>query len=201
MSQRQLPEEWFVRDRRVNAVVAWVFTVAMALGAVGYLLDGLFVDMVLAAATAAVALVPPLVYRSWKRTVPWLMLFVATIPVGVGAFGPSFVDDVVSGVGIATLALLAVAALQLTTDLRMTPNVAVGFVVVATLAFTGFWAVGSAASAQFLGTPFLETNDELMFVFTAALLASLLAGGVFRWSFRRALRETLAEEGVEGVVA
>jgi hypothetical protein len=201
MSHQQLPKEWFVSDRRVNAVIAWLFTVVMALGAVGYLLDGLLVDAVLAGAAAAVSLVPPLVYRSWKRTVPWLLLFVATIPVGAGAFGPAFLATVVDGVGIATLALLAIAALQLTTDVRMTPNVAVGFVVVTTLAFTGFWALGSAASARYLGTAFLETNDELMIVFTAALLASLFAGGVFRWSFRRRLREALAAEGVEGVVA
>ncbi|MWG35754.1 hypothetical protein GQS65_14885 [Halomarina oriensis] len=185
----------------MNAVIAWFFTVLMVLGTVVYLLEGLLVDTVLAAATAAVALVPPLVYRSWKRTVPWFLLFVATIPVGAGAYGPTFLGDVVDGVGIATLALLAIVALQSTTALRMTPNVAVGFVVVTTLAFTGFWALGSAASARFLGTTFLETNDELMTVFTAALLASLVAGGVFRWYFRRKLRATLDAEGIEGVAA
>ncbi|MFD1514987.1 hypothetical protein [Halomarina rubra] len=201
MSQQQLPEEWFVRNRRVNAVVAWLFTVLLVVGAVGYLLDGLLVDTTLALAAAAVALVPPVVYRSWRRTVPWALLLVATVPIGVGAYGPSFLDDVASGIGIATLALLAISALQLTTDLRMTPTVAVGFVVVTTLAFTGFWALGSAASARYLGTPFVADNTALMVVFTAALLGSLVAGGVFRWYFRRRLRETYEETGVEGVSA
>jgi hypothetical protein len=201
MSQQQLPEEWLVRDRRVNAVVAWLFVVVLAVGAVASLLEGLLVDASLALATVLVALAPVVAYRSWTRTLPWPLLLVATLPVGAGAFGPSFLGNVVDGVGVATLAMLAVVAFELTTDVRMTPNVAVGFVVVATLAFTGFWALGSAASARLLGTPFLETNDELMVVFTAALLAGLLTGGVFRWYFRRRLRETLAEEGVEGVVA
>ncbi|MFC5972779.1 hypothetical protein ACFPYI_15690 [Halomarina salina] len=201
MSQQQLPEAWFVRDRRVNAVVAWFFTLMLVLGAVGYLLEGLLVDTALAVAAAAVSLVPPVVYRSWRRTVPWLLLFVAAIPVGAGAYGPSFLDDVANGVGIATLALLAVAALQLTTDLRMTPDVAVVFVVLTTLATAGFWALGSAASARYLGTSFLETNDQLMVVFTAALLGGVLAGGVFRWYFRRKLRAAREATGVEGVTA
>jgi hypothetical protein len=76
----------------------------------------------------------------------------------------------------------------------MTPNFAVGFVVVSTLGTAGLWALGSAASARYLGTPFVETNDELMLVFTAALLASLVAALAFRWYFRRQLRANVAPE-------
>jgi len=97
--------------------------------------------------------------------------------------------------------MLVVAALQSTGSVRMTPNFAVVFVVLVTMATAGFWAVGSTASAQYLGTSFVETNDELMIIFTAATLAGFVAGGLFQLYFRRQLRANLDRVGGEGVSA
>jgi hypothetical protein len=127
------------------------------------------------------------------------MLFLASLPLVLKAFGPSFVADTVVALGIAALALLVVVVLQMTTAVRMTPNFAIGFVVIATLATAGFWALGSAASARYLGTGFIQTNDELMIVFTSALVASLVSALVFRWYFRRRLEENLESEPFEEV--
>ena len=184
---RQLPEEWFVRDERLNAGIAWAITAVLAATAVVAFLAGLLAMTAVAAVATVVAVVPPLVARTWTRTVSWPLLLVSAVPLAVGTGQPGFFGDVVVGVSVATLALLVVVALQLVTAVRMTPGFAVVFVVVATLATAGFWAVGSAASAVLFGTAFLQTNEQLMTLFTAAAVAGVGAGLLFRWYFRRLL--------------
>ncbi len=200
MSQ-QLPEEWFVRDSRINAAISWLLVIALVVVAITALFELLFVRMALAALAAFVAIAPALVSRAWTRTVPWPLLLICTIPLSVGGIGLSFLADFVTGLSIAALGMLVVVSLQLTGRVRMTPNFAVFFVVLATLATAGFWAVGSAVSSQYLGTVFVETNDDLMMIFTAATLAGFVAGGLFRGYFRHRLRANLDHIGGEGVSA
>ena len=200
MSQ-QLPEEWFVRDSRINAAIAWLLVGALVAVAITAFLEFLFVRMALAAVSAFVAIAPALAGRTWTRTVPWPLLLVCTIPLAAGALGVGFFADFVTGLSIAALGMLVVAALQSTGSVRMTPTFAVVFVVLVTMATAGFWAVGSTASAQYLGTSFVETNDGLMIIFTAATLAAFVAGGLFYVYFRRQLRATLDSVGGEGVSA
>jgi hypothetical protein len=196
MSQ-SLPEEWFLRDARLNAVISWVITLVLALVAVASFLFGSILIMGMAAVGVVVAAVPAAVHRSWTRTVPWPMLLLATLALAVGAFSPSFLGDAIFALAVAALAILLVVTLQLTTTVRMTPNFAIGFVMIATLATAGAWALGGAASARFFGTEFLETNDQLMFVFSAALLASLGSALAFRWYFGRQLEANLEREMVD----
>lgn len=198
MSQA-LPEEWLIKDARLNAVVAWILTALLVVTAVVSFFSGLLVTMAIAAVGAAVALVPALVHKSWTTTVPWPILLLASSPLLVGAFSPSFVGDTLFALGIAALAILVVVALQMTTTVRMTPNFAIGFVVIATLATAGAWALGSAASARFFGTAFVETNDQLMSIFTSALLASLFSAVIFRWYFGRQLEANLEADLLEEV--
>lgn len=187
MSQT-LPEEWFIKNASVNAVLAWVLTALLGVTAALHFLFGSLVVVGIAATATVVAVVPAVVLRSWRRTVPWPLLALAVLALLVG-FGPSFLGDT-----IVALAMLVVVTLQLTTPVRMTPDFAIGFVVIATLGTAGLWALGSAASARYLGTSFVETNEQLMIVFTATLLASLVAGVVFRWYFRRQLAANLASD-------
>ncbi|WP_210424051.1 hypothetical protein [Halorussus ruber] len=198
MSQ-QLPEEWFIADSRVNAAIAWFFVGVLVAVAITAFLEFLLVRMALAVVAAFVAVAPALASESWTRTAPWPLLLVCTIPLSVGALGLSFFADFVTGLSIAALGMLAVVALQTTSSVRTTPNFAVFFVVLTTMATAGFWAVGSAASARYLGTEFVETNDDLMMIFTAATLAGFVAGGLFRAYFRRRLRANRDRVGGEEV--
>jgi hypothetical protein len=198
MSQ-QLPEEWFLKDTRVNAAISWLLVGLLVAVAITAFLEFLLVRMALAAVAAFVAIAPALVRRTWTHTVPWPLLLVCSLPLAAGAVGFGFFADFVTGLSIAALGMLVVVALQLTSSVRMTPNFAVFFVVLATMATAGFWAVGSAASAQYLGTAFVETNDDLMVLFTAATLAGVVAGGLFRVYFRRRLRANAERAGGEEV--
>ena len=193
---QQLPENWFVKDTRANAVISWILTGMLAVATVVGLVNGRFDTVILASAAVVVAVVPPLVSKSWLKTVPWPLLLVASFPLVFGASG-SFLGIVVVGTGISALALLVAVTLQMTTAVRMTPNFAIGFVVISTLGTAGLWALGSAASARFLGSSFVSTNDRLMSIFSAALFASIVAGLVFRWYFRRQLERNLDIEATD----
>ncbi|KAB1185531.1 hypothetical protein GJR98_15055 [Haloferax sp. MBLA0077] len=175
----------------MNAAIAWVITAILAIIAVIGFLAGLLVVMAIAAVAALVAITPAAVTKSWTRTVSWPLLLLASLPLVLGVGRPAFFTDVVIGLSIATLSMLVVVALQMTTTVRMTPRFAIFFVMLATLAFAGFWAVGSAISAQYLGTAFVETNEQLMIIFTAAAIAGVLGGLLFRWYFRRQLKANL----------
>lgn len=187
MSQ-QLPEEWFVEDTRVNAAISWLLVGVLVLVAISAFFSVLLVQMAFAAVAAFVAIAPALASQSWTRTVPWPLLLLCSFPLATGTFGPNFFGDFLVGLSIAALGMLVVVALQLTSSVRMTPTFAVFFVVLTTMATAGFWAVGSAASARYLGTAFVETNEQLMVIFTAATLSGLVAGAIFRWYFRRRLK-------------
>lgn len=200
MSQ-QLPEEWFVRDGRTNAAIAWLLVGALVVVAITAFLEFSFVRMALAAVSAFVAIAPALAGRAWSRTVPWPLLLVCTVPLAAGVFAAGFFLNFVTGLSIAALGMLVVAALQSVGSVRMTPNFAVVFVVLTTMSTAGFWAVGSTASARYLGTSFVGTNDDLMIIFTAATLAGFVAGGLFRVYFRRQLRANLDSVDGEGVSA
>ncbi|KAB1190638.1 hypothetical protein GJR96_16605 [Haloferax sp. MBLA0076] len=185
----------------MNATIAWVITAVLVILAVLGFFAGLLVFMTIAAVAAFVAITPAVVNRSWTRTVSWPLLLLASIPLVLGVGRPSFFSDVVTSLSIAMLAMLVVVALQMTTTVRMTPRFAIFFVALSTMAFAGFWAVGSAISARYLGTDFVETNEELMIVFTAAALAGIAGGVIFRWYFRGQLKANVEAQPDVEVVA
>jgi hypothetical protein len=197
MSQ-QLPSNWFLRDKFLNALVAWFLVGTLVAAFLGSILQGLLAQAAIAGVTALVALIPPVSSRSWVRMMPWPLLLIASLPQAIGLFQLDFVADIVVGVGLATLALLVVVALQMTTTLRMTPSFATVFVVIAALAVVGLWAVGSAFSAAAFGTAFVKSNDQLMVIFTAAAIGGISTGIAFRWIFRRRLREEIAATDTPG---
>ncbi|PCR90377.1 hypothetical protein [Natrinema ejinorense] len=187
---QDLPNDWFVIDTQLNAAVTLLGAGLLGATAIVYLLVGRFVWATVTAIVAVIVIVPPVVARSWTYTLPWPLLATASFPLVLGSFQPAFFSQFVVSIGVAALGMLIVSALQLTTTVRMTPPFAVVFVGIATLAVVGFWAVGSAFSAAHLGGTFVETNDELMQIFSVALVAGLVSGFVFWLYFRWQLRRT-----------
>ena len=180
-------EAWFVRESTVNAAIVWLLAAVLVGVTALAVYQGILATAILVSIAGIVAIVPPVVHRSWKVTVPWPLLLVVSLPLFFSAARPTLFSVFVIGISVAALAMLLSVVLQMVTPVRMTPGFAVVFVIIVTLATAGFWAVGSAISARYLGTAFVETNDELMVIFTVATLAGLVAGGTFRWYFRRQL--------------
>jgi hypothetical protein len=124
---------------------------------------------------------------------------VATLPVAGRTFlvGARVGDFTLTGrvttyLAVAAVALIIAVELDVFTPVRMNEAFALLFVVVATVAAAGFWAVGQWVSDLFLGTSLLldgrpesVIETELMWDFVAATVAGLLAGILFEYGIRR----------------
>jgi len=200
--------ESLIEDAGVNALLAWVLAgfvlvVAVINAAVGSLLWAGF-----AAAVLGLILVVPVSFRTPRAMLPWELLFVACLPLLGRTFATVPVTSALTTyLSVAAVALVVAVELQLLTPVRMTPRFAVGFVVIATLAAAGAWAVVRFALDSLLGTTFLLNpaldeaviERELMFEFVYSTAAGLLAGLLFEGYFRRQRgRETVLPPGVDG---
>lgn len=185
-----------VEDARFNAVLAWLLVAFVLLVAGGTLLQGDLVWAGFAVAVAALAVAPALAFRSASVMLPWEVLALAALPL----FGRTFVLFAGIGTGrvstylaVATIALIVAVELHLFTSVRMSHGFAVFFVVVATMAAAGVWAVVRWLLDVLLGTSFFlqpgipesVIEHRLMLDFVASTAAGLLGGVVFDLYFRR----------------
>jgi len=183
-----------VRYERTNARRSWVVVGFLALVTVGAVAAGAILFAAPVAVVVALALVPAVAYGDPRATLPWQLLALPALPVFGGVFAqPWLAATPLIYVAVAAVALTVAAELHLFTAVRMTPTFAVLFVVVATMAAAGLWAVGRWLVDLTLGTHLLLdpalTSDEietrLMWEFVYAAAAGLVAGVLFEWRFRR----------------
>ncbi|SEW17457.1 hypothetical protein [Halobacterium jilantaiense] len=173
------------RDSVVNAIIGWLLVAVLA---------GVFVDsvvdfdqqwMLFVAVVGAIVLVPPAAFRSWRVMLPWELLVLALLPVLVrGLFGGT-VGTFAVYFSLAAVALVVVVELHLFTSMEVTHWFAIVLVVMTTLASGAAWAVVQWNAAQYLGAPYISTNDALMVEFLWMTLAGFAAGLVFDAYFRR----------------
>ncbi|WP_435358769.1 hypothetical protein [Haloarchaeobius sp. DFWS5] len=202
-------------EHRLNARLAWLLVVVVAVTAVEELLAGQFLWAAFAVVVAAVALVPPVAYRSPRVMLPWEVLLIAALPIvgrvlaGVflGGFTtqlatiPEFgqvlvttvvVQNVATYLSVGALALILAVELHVFTPVRMTVGFAILTVVIMTLAAAGVWAILRWVSHLYFGTAFYAEDqlDLLMMEFVYSTIAGVLAGVTFELYFRR--REQVA---------
>lgn len=194
-----------LRSRRGNALLAWVLTAAVGLAAAASLLreDSLWAGF--AVVVLLLAVLPPLSTGDRRTTLPWEVLALAVVPLfgrSVAVFAPAVLTA--TYLSVAALALIVAVELHLFTTVRMSDGFAVLFVVVATLAAAGGWAVVRWLVDLALGTGFLldgrpeaAIEHDLMIEFVAATAAGLLAGLVFTLYVRR---RSAPERRIPGVV-
>jgi hypothetical protein len=201
-------------DTRTNGVLAWAFVGVFVLVAVESVLT---VDLLWAGFALLVALVvvfPPLAAREPGRMPPWELVVLAGLPVVGRAIATLRVTNTVATyLSIAALALLVAVSVHLYTPVEMSVGFAVVFVVVATLAAAGLWALVRWGSDLYLGTTLLldpgpdgvltdadleRSEEALMWEFVGSGVAGLVAGVVFEeYVHRRAS----VDERMEGKTA
>ncbi|QSW98876.1 hypothetical protein [Haloterrigena alkaliphila] len=187
MSQAQL--EGLIADGRTNAAIAWVLVVAIAAIGVAELVTGGFLWATFAAALIALAVLPPIAFRSSLAMLPWEVLLLAALPVlGMAVGADRLTGHFASYLSVAAVALVIAVELQSFTTVRMTPGFAVVFVAVTTMAAAGLWALLRWSAAQTLGVPFTADHDAVMWEFVYSTVAGLGAGVVFELYFRRFVR-------------
>ncbi|AHG04971.1 hypothetical protein HALDL1_16235 [Halobacterium sp. DL1] len=190
--------ERLFRDSLANAVIAWVFVGVLALALVESALDFDGQWLLFVAGVAAVVLVPPVAFRSWRAMLPWELLVLALLPIlARGLFGGTGGTFAVY-LSLAAVALVVVVELHLFTAMEVTHWFAVALVVMATLASGAVWAVVRWTADQYLGTAYLSTNEALMTEFLWVTLAGFAAGVLFDAYFRR--RDRWLRSALERVV-
>jgi len=198
-----------VEQGRRNAALAWVLTVFVALVAVGAALVGQLLWAGFCAGVVALALFPPLGFRDPGVMVPWEVLALGALPVLARTFAAIPVTSrLTTHVSVAALALLVAVELDVFTTVQMTDWFAVLFVVIATMATAGTWALTQWLFDVYLGTEYMltgapeaEIERAVMWDFVAATVAGVLAGVLFEWYFRRRARaKGRLPEGVREVV-
>ncbi|MFB6072050.1 MAG: hypothetical protein ABEJ88_03690 [Halobacterium sp.] len=202
-----------IKDERTNAAIAWLLVAFVAAVAVESVAEDL-VWVAFSAAVVAVVLVPPLAYRNARAMLPWEVLLLVALPVFGRAFATvGLSSDVAAYLAVAGLALVVAVELDVFTPVAMTNWFAVLFVVIATMAAAGLWAVVQYASDVFLGTRFVlpaepplspaqeeAALNALMWDFVAATVAGVAAGFVFVLYFRRRATHMRLPDEIEEVV-
>jgi hypothetical protein len=197
-----------VENQRLNAVLAWLLVGLLGLAVVANLLERSVVWAGFTAVVAVLALVPAVRYRDPLTMLPWEVLLVASLPVvgrtfvvGQRVGGVALTGRVTTYLAVAAVALVIAVELDVFTPVRMNEAFALLFVVVATTAAAGVWAVAQWTADLYLGTSLLldgrpeaVIERELMWDFVAATAAGVLAGLLFEYYFRRRSRRRRFEE-------
>ncbi len=200
------PVEELLADRRTNALVGWLFVVVLGLVTVESFVGDDIQWGIFVAGMLALCLLVPAAFRDLSVMLPWEVIALATLPVvgrAFATFDPA--SEFLVYVSVAALALVVAVELNLFSTVRMTVGFAITFVIFATLATAGVWALVRWTLDLTLGTDTLlvsgatdETiHDELMLEFVYSALAGVGAGVVFEGYFRRRRRQHLPDEVVE----
>jgi hypothetical protein len=182
------------KTARGNALLAWSLVAFVGVVVVGSLLDGDFLWAGFATVFAVLSLAPTIAARNPRLTLPWEVLALGALPlIGRAIAEASLAGEFATYLSVAAIALVIAVELEVFTPVRMSPGFAVLFVVVATMATAGLWAVVRWALDGWLGTAFLldpaltheEIETALMWEFVYSTAAGVLAGVTFEWYFRR----------------
>ncbi|MFC4551231.1 MULTISPECIES: hypothetical protein [Halorussus] len=189
MARRTGTLDHVVEDRRANAALAWLLVGFLAVAVGSNFLEGELLWAGFAAFVAALALVPAVVHRDATVMLPWEVLALSALPIlGRSLATLVLTSRVATYFAVAALALIVAVELHVFTPVKMTHWFAVLFVVVATIATAGVWAVFQWLSDIYLGTAFIRSEQRLMWDFVAATAVGVLAGVVFEAYFRRFAR-------------
>lgn len=197
-------------DARTNAALAWLLAGFVAVVAVGNLLSGSLLWAGFAGAMVVLVVLPPIKFRTARAMLPWEVLLLAILPLLGRTFATVPVtSNLFTYLSVAAVALIVAVELHVFTPVKMNKAFAVSFVVIATMATAGIWAVVRFALDTTLGTGFLldplltesEIEHDLMLEFVYSTAAGVLGGIVFEWYFRRLRRrESVVPAEVEAAI-
>jgi hypothetical protein len=190
-----------VADDRTNALVSWAVVLVLVVAAGASVLVGEPVWAVFVAGGLTIALVPAVVRRDPLVMPPWEVLAFAALPIASQFLDlPDALADLAVYLAVLAVGVLVVVELHVFTPVEMTPQFAVGFVVLVTMATAGVWTVVQFASDSYLGTALVGPKTTLMWDLVLATATSLVATPVlalyFRWIDTADVHGLTAGEGL-----
>jgi glycopeptide antibiotics resistance protein len=163
--------------RTANAAVAWLATLVLVLAAGAPSVAGTWLWSAFALVVVGVVVLPPILSRDPRATMPGELVALVAIPAALNATG--LFQQATPFVTMAGLALMVVLVLDAFTSLEMAPRFAVLFVVVTTMAFAGAWAMVAFGADALLGTEYVDGQRSLNLQLVTATVVGLVAGVVF----------------------
>lgn len=161
----------------MNAIIGWVVAgVVMVAAPVSFVTTEPIWGGFSLVFVAVIAL-PAVATHDWTAMAPWPLLAVAAI--AITARNGGLYPETVGYVAIATLALVIVVELDVSTSIRLSRRFAVAFAVLTTLAVEAVWIIVQFASDQWLGTGYLSTQTKLQEDIVIVTIVGLVMGGLF----------------------
>lgn len=189
---RQLFNSSIIASRRLNSILSGFLSIYLLFNCFNILLDGNITWSIYGFAVLALVFLPPVVLEDRSALVPFEVLLFLAIPFSLKGmelgFAASHTLNYLSAAGVS---LLLVTELDTFTSFRSNSSFAVLIVSLISVAVAGFWAVGRWLSDIYLGTSFIVSEHDLMWEFSAALLAGILAGMIFRYYLKERDREVV----------
>ena len=177
--------------RRRNGLLTWALVACIGVAAAASASDGDPLWAGLGVAAIAVTLVPAVAYRRWTATLPWEVSLFVAVPYALQSFDPILPRSVATFLVVPALALAVAVEFDAFTRVEMSAEFAVAFVVTATMAVAGAWAVVQWVADVMLGTRALRGLYYVMWSLAAATAVGVVAGVAFAAYFRRVDRERL----------
>ena len=174
-----------VEDERVNAALSWLLVAFLVVVVLEGVVSGDLLWAGFAIIVATLVLVPAAAYRSVRVMLPWEVVLVAILPILGHSFATlALTSRITTYLSVAAVALIVAVELHVFTAVRMTHGFAIGFVVIATMASAGIWAVVQWLSDVYLGTGLVVGNNRMMWGFVWAAVAGTGSGVLFDLYFR-----------------
>lgn len=173
-----------LRSERINAALAWVLIgLVCVIAIVNHGPEPLWAGFT--ATIAVLGVVPAIAVWSPRAMLPWEVLALAVLPLLAQTLGVIPVGGIATYLVVAAVALIVAVELHVFTAVDMNYSFAILFVIVATMATAGVWAVVRWGAAIYFEIPFGLSHRELMLEFVASTIAGVLAGIIFEGYFRR----------------
>jgi len=175
------------RERMIESVASWVAGIVLFFSTVYCLLEFDVLWVFFGITALSLYMLPIVSLKDPFRALPWEMTILLTAPIlihisaGSQALNDhlSWWDDFASiafAFSISTLGFLITIELQMYTPVKMNRPFAVLFVVVFTLAVSGFWQVGEYIGDHVYGTHYQGTNRDVMLSLVWNLVGGIAMG-------------------------
>ena len=179
------------RRRTVEAQVSWVACTLLFLCTVYVVLDADIIWSVFGVVALSLYVLPIVTTRDPFQALPWEMTLLLASPIvlhiseGSRALSESigWWDNLTSlafAFSFATIGFLLTLELDMYTDVRMNKPFSVFFVIIFTVAVSGFWQVGEYLSDVVAGTDNLVSNHQVMKEFLWVTFGGFVMGLVYR---------------------
>ncbi len=178
------------REQIVEAELSWISTLVLFYSTVYMVLKLDILWVVFGIAALSLYLLPVISMRDPFRALPWEMALLLSAPMLLHVSEGSrtlmehvgWWNDMTSlafAFSLTTIGFLLTVEFQMYTDVRMNRPFAVFFVVMFTLAVSGFWELGEFVGDVVNGTHNLASNSQAMKALVWSLVGGIIMGFVY----------------------